>query len=78
MTTVSQLDSGCLTRYGLDTSRVRSGVDTKRIVYRTIDALRGTDHASALVAVSVSATFPSCLWTTRDLWTTRPLSITGE
>ena len=55
VTTVSQLDSGqvadYLTRYGLDTSRVRFGVDAKRIVYRTVDAFEAPTTASALVAV---------------------------
>lgn len=55
VTTVSQLDSGqvagYLTRYGLDSSKVRFGVDAKRIVYRTIDAFGAPTTASALVAV---------------------------
>jgi len=55
VTTVSQLDSGqvatYLTRYGLDGSRVRFGVDAKRIVYRTIDPRGKPTTASALVAM---------------------------
>jgi len=55
VTTVSQLDSGqvatYLTRYGLDSSRVRFGVDAKRIVYRTIDPNGARTTASALVVL---------------------------
>jgi alpha-beta hydrolase superfamily lysophospholipase len=40
-----------LTNYGLDTSRVRFGVDTKRIVYRTIDPRGRSTTASALVVL---------------------------
>ncbi|MFI6102046.1 lipase [Lentzea sp. NPDC051213] len=53
--TVSQLDSGQVATYlanwGLDNSRVRFGVDAKRIVYRTIDPRGKPTTASALIAV---------------------------
>ncbi|MBG0564431.1 hypothetical protein I4J89_23565 [Actinoplanes sp. NEAU-A11] len=55
VTPVAELDadqvSRYLTRFGLDPSQVRYGVDAKRIVYRTVDPRGRPTSASALVAV---------------------------
>jgi hypothetical protein len=43
--------AGYLAKYGLDSSRVRFGVDATRIVYRTVDPRGAQTTASALVAL---------------------------
>ncbi|MET9632415.1 alpha/beta hydrolase [Lentzea sp. NPDC006480] len=52
---VSTMDTNQLVKYlgdyGLDASRVRFGVDAKRITYRTIDPKGRTTTASALIAL---------------------------